>query len=110
MSEPVASPTHLTGHRSFVLFWCARTFTNGAFLTQGVAVGWQIYELTNNPLDLGHRHRSLRQRDTDLVGELAWIERLAATVALHDDQLAHLDVFIGRETPRAGGALTPPAN
>ncbi len=53
MSEPVASPTHLTGHRSFVLFWCARTFTNGAFLTQGVAVGWQIYELTNNPLDLG---------------------------------------------------------
>ena len=53
MSEPVASPTHLTGHRSFVLFWCARTFTNGAFLMQGVAVGWQIYELTNNPLDLG---------------------------------------------------------
>ncbi|MET0630550.1 MAG: MFS transporter [Xanthobacteraceae bacterium] len=53
MSEPVASPTHLTGHRSFVLFWCARTFTNGAYMMQGVAVGWQIYELTNNPLDLG---------------------------------------------------------
>ena len=53
MSESVASPTHLTGHRSFVLFWCARTFTNGAYLMQGVAVGWQIYELTNNPLDLG---------------------------------------------------------
>jgi MFS family permease len=53
MSEPVASPTHLTGYRSFVLFWCARTFTNGAYMMQGVAVGWQIYELTNNPLDLG---------------------------------------------------------
>jgi MFS family permease len=53
MSEPVASPTHLTGHRSFVLFWCARTFTNGAYMMQGVAVGWQIYDLTNNPLDLG---------------------------------------------------------
>jgi hypothetical protein len=48
-----ASPTRLLQHRSFVLFWCARTFTNGAFMMQGVAVGWQIYELTNNPLDLG---------------------------------------------------------
>jgi MFS family permease len=48
-----ASPTRLLQHRSFVLFWCARTFTNGAFMMQGVAVGWQIYDLTNNPLDLG---------------------------------------------------------
>ena len=48
-----ASPTRLPRHRSFVLFWCARTFTNGAFMMQGVAVGWQIYELTNDPLDLG---------------------------------------------------------
>jgi MFS family permease len=53
MSEPAAPPLRLTGHRSFVLFWCARTFTNGAYMMQGVAVGWQIYELTNNPLDLG---------------------------------------------------------
>jgi MFS family permease len=36
-----------------VLFWCARTSTSGAFMMQGVAVGWQIYELTGNPLDLG---------------------------------------------------------
>src|SRR5262245_23051401 len=48
-----ASSMHLTRHRSFVLFWCARTFTNGAYMMQGVAVGWQIYDLTNNPLDLG---------------------------------------------------------
>src|SRR5437868_3096680 len=47
------SATSLTHHRSFVLFWCARTFTNGAYMMQGVAVGWQIYELTNDPLDLG---------------------------------------------------------
>ena len=53
MSEPAAPSLRLTGHRSFVLFWCARTFTNGAYMMQGVAVGWQIYELTNNPLDLG---------------------------------------------------------
>src|SRR5438067_1882652 len=43
----------LTRQRSFVLFWCARTFTNGAYMMQGVAVGWQLYDLTGNPLDLG---------------------------------------------------------
>jgi len=43
----------LLHHRSFVRYWCARTFTNGAFMMQGVAVGWQIYDLTNDPLDLG---------------------------------------------------------
>jgi len=54
MSDPAAAhSTRLSRHRSFVLFWCARTFTNGAYMMQGVAVGWQIYDLTNNPLDLG---------------------------------------------------------
>jgi len=54
MPEPAAAPpTRLTRHRSFVLFWCTRTLSNGAFMMQGVAVGWQIYDLTNNPLDLG---------------------------------------------------------
>ena len=48
-----ADASSLTRHRSFVRFWCARTFTNGAFMMQGVAVGWQIYALTNDPLDLG---------------------------------------------------------
>ena len=54
MSDPAAaSSARLTEQRSFVLFWCARTATNGAFMMQGVAVGWQIYELTNDPFDLG---------------------------------------------------------
>jgi MFS family permease len=49
-----AAPSQrLTRQRSFVLFWSARTFTNGAFMMQGVAVGWQIYDLTGDPLDLG---------------------------------------------------------
>jgi hypothetical protein len=51
MPQPAAAS--LTRHRSFVLFWCARTFTNSAYMMQGVAVGWQIYELTNDPFDLG---------------------------------------------------------
>src|SRR5260370_7324271 len=52
MPEPAAASS-LTRHPSFVLFWFARTFTNGAYIMQGVAVGWQIYELTNDPFDLG---------------------------------------------------------
>jgi len=48
-----SAATSLLRHRSFVRFWCARTFSNGAFMMQGVAVGWQIYDLTHDPLDLG---------------------------------------------------------
>jgi MFS family permease len=35
------------------MFWCARTSTTGAYHMLAVAVGWQLYDLTNNPLDLG---------------------------------------------------------
>jgi len=48
-----ASPPSLLRQRSFVLFWCARTSTSGAYQMQAVAVGWQLYDLTHNPLDLG---------------------------------------------------------
>jgi MFS family permease len=43
----------LLQHRSFVMFWCARTSTPGAYQMLSVAIGWQLYNLTNNPLDLG---------------------------------------------------------
>ena len=46
-------PPALLAHRSFVLFWCARTSTAGAYMMQSVAVGWQIYDLTGDPFDLG---------------------------------------------------------
>jgi MFS family permease len=52
MSTPDHVPS-LLRHPSFVMFWCARTSTNGAFQMLAVAVGWQLYDLTNNPLDLG---------------------------------------------------------
>jgi MFS family permease len=51
MTEPAAQS--LTRQRSFVLFWCARTSTSAAYQMQAVAVGWQIYDLTRSPLDLG---------------------------------------------------------
>ena len=40
-------------HKSFVRFWCARVLTTGATQIVSVAVGWQIYDLTRNPFDLG---------------------------------------------------------
>ena len=56
MSVPpdiAASPPTLRQHRSFVLYWCARSVTNAAYWMQAVAVGWQIYDLTGSALDLG---------------------------------------------------------
>src|SRR5690349_1298162 len=51
---PAASPTtSLLRHRSFLMFWCARTSTTGANQMLQVAVGWQLYDLTSNALDLG---------------------------------------------------------
>src|SRR5712664_1800570 len=40
-------------HPSFVHFQLARFFIVLATEMQSVAVGWQVYELTHRPLDLG---------------------------------------------------------
>jgi len=40
-------------HRGYRLFWMARISATFAALVVSVAVGWQVYDLTRNPLDLG---------------------------------------------------------
>ncbi|MES1154977.1 MAG: MFS transporter, partial [Pseudorhodoplanes sp.] len=45
--------TPISRHRPFVLFWLARVFSSCALQMQTVAVGWQVYDLTQSPLDLG---------------------------------------------------------
>lgn len=40
-------------HRSFKLYWLARFCATFAVQIIAVAVGWQVYDLTRNPLDLG---------------------------------------------------------
>jgi MFS family permease len=40
-------------HRSFAYFWCGRTATTSAYQMLSVAVGWQIYAMTGDALDLG---------------------------------------------------------
>src|SRR5262249_29622126 len=40
-------------HPAFALLWCSRVLSNVAFNMLGVAVGWQLYDLTGSALDLG---------------------------------------------------------
>ncbi len=40
-------------HRSFTYYWFARFFSAFGMQMIAVAVGWQIYDLTRNPFDLG---------------------------------------------------------
>lgn len=40
-------------HRPYLIYWLARAATVFAAQIQIVALGWQVYDLTRNPLDLG---------------------------------------------------------
>lgn len=40
-------------HSAFLRFWLARFFTTFAAQIVSVAVGWQVYDLTRDPFDLG---------------------------------------------------------
>ncbi|MEN5201821.1 MFS transporter [Pseudomonas wadenswilerensis] len=50
MSDPVLLLRH---HRPFLAFWLARVFTASGFQMLTVAIGWHLYQLTGNVLDLG---------------------------------------------------------
>ena len=64
------SALSLIRHPSFAVFWCARTSTSGAYQMLLVAVGWQLYSLTNDPLDLG------------LVGLMQFVPMLALSLVI----------------------------
>jgi MFS family permease len=40
-------------HRAFLSYWAARFLTTFATMIVSVAVGWQMYDLTRDPFDLG---------------------------------------------------------
>ncbi|WP_016834121.1 MFS transporter [Herbaspirillum lusitanum] len=52
MTSAIA-PEQLLHHRSFRLFWLASVTSTIALQMQIVAVGWQVYQLTHSPFDLG---------------------------------------------------------
>jgi MFS family permease len=53
MSSDDAFRAPLRRHRPFALYWVARVSSTVALQMQAVAVAWQMYDLTRNPLDLG---------------------------------------------------------
>jgi MFS family permease len=53
MTLPDPPPQSVLRHPPFLFYWAARTAASMAWQIQAVAVGWQIYELTSNPFDLG---------------------------------------------------------
>jgi MFS family permease len=52
-SQSVSSAGTLFGHRPFAFYFWARTFSEFSYQIAAVAVGWQIYALTNSAFDLG---------------------------------------------------------
>lgn len=52
MSETVLSPS-LLQYRAFVMLWFMRLSSTVAYHMMVVAIGWTIYALTGDPLDLG---------------------------------------------------------
>ncbi len=55
MRESPAAPAAPTvmRHPAFALFWCARVGSTAAYHLQAVAIGWQVYALTDSALALG---------------------------------------------------------
>ncbi len=54
-SEPISPDQRYAAfrHRAFLSYWAARFLTNFATQIVSVAVGWQMYDLTRDPFDLG---------------------------------------------------------
>jgi MFS family permease len=50
---PTTQPDSILHHRPFVLFWFARVAATVGYQMLIVGVGWQLYELTSDPFDLG---------------------------------------------------------
>ena len=50
MSQPSPNAFH---HRNYLLFWIGRLLSTMGMQIVSVAVGWQIYDITRDPLALG---------------------------------------------------------
>ena len=53
MDPNIALTASIMRHQPFAFYWLARVSTTIALQMQAVAVSWQMYDLTHNPLDLG---------------------------------------------------------
>ena len=68
-----------------------------------------LLDLIHNALDIGHGNGALGAGQTDALQQLVPVERLAATIAL-DDQQRLGDLLVGGKTFAAGLAFATPAD
>ncbi len=66
--DPNVGRASLFRSRDFLHYWIARVCSMSAYQMQVVATGWTVYDLTENPLDLG------------LVGLVQFLPRVALTL------------------------------
>src|SRR5271168_5189742 len=52
-SIPTATAKTVLSHRPFLFYFWARSFSEFSYQVAAVAVGWQIYALTDSAFDLG---------------------------------------------------------
>src|SRR5262245_62861179 len=53
MTDTTAAPRSAFSYRAFTMFWIGRIVSILSFQMLVVAIGWQLYSLTGNALDLG---------------------------------------------------------
>lgn len=93
----------LRHHRPFIAFWFARIFTASGFQMLSVAIGWNIYQLTGNVLDLGlvglvqFIPRVLFMLHTGHVAD-RYDRRIVASICQAGQALIALALFIGSST------------
>ena len=54
IATPASSSANALHHRPFVFYWFATGATAFAVQIMSVSVGWQVYDITRNPLHLGY--------------------------------------------------------
>ncbi|MDB6047379.1 MAG: transporter [Pseudomonas sp.] len=97
------APMLLRHHRPFLAFWFARIFTASGFQMLSVAIGWNIYQLTGNVLDLGlvglvqFIPRVIFMLHTGHVAD-RYDRRIVAAICQAAQALIALALFIGSST------------
>lgn len=100
---PNQAPMLLRHHRPFLAFWFARIFTASGFQMLSVAIGWNIYQLTGNVLDLGlvglvqFIPRVIFMLHTGHVAD-RYDRRMVAAICQAGQALIALALFIGSST------------
>ena len=96
--RPPATARDVFSRRGYLAYWAARFFSSFAVQIVSVSVGWQVYDITRNPFDLG------------IVGLVQFLPSLAlvlvtGSVADHFNRRAILAVCLIAEAACVVGLL-----